>query len=168
MEYTQIKALVPEGEHFDTTAINEGVWLSEGHLNKLEESLSGLAAAKASLIQQHETAIATLNKEHETVLSGVKTENDAVVSSINEKLTNQALQAQQATEGLNTANETIAARDARIVELEAKVAKLENEAPKPKQSAGKDKDEVNGGGQPAHLNPDNSLNKAAEGFFGKK
>lgn len=37
--YEKIKALAPEGEAFDATAVNEGVWLTENHLANIETSL---------------------------------------------------------------------------------------------------------------------------------
>lgn len=40
MKYPNLNALVPEGEHFDESAINEGVYLTVAHINAIEQSLS--------------------------------------------------------------------------------------------------------------------------------
>ena len=45
MEYTNIISLVPQGEHFDPTAMNEGVWLTESHINAIESSLGTYTSA---------------------------------------------------------------------------------------------------------------------------
>lgn len=39
MEYPRITALVPNGEHFDSSALNEGIWLTSGHVNAIENAL---------------------------------------------------------------------------------------------------------------------------------
>ena len=48
MEYPQIISLVPEGEHFDASAVNEGVWLSVGHINSIEGGITALQQAVAT------------------------------------------------------------------------------------------------------------------------
>lgn len=75
MEYTHIISAVPEGEHFDSSAINEGVWLSVGHLDSIESRLAGHTEEVNALnsgIAAHETAIEGLNA---TIAA-----NEAVVS----------------------------------------------------------------------------------------
>lgn len=91
MKYPKILALVPAGESFAPEALNEGIWLTEAHMNSIESSL--------------ETNAATL-------------------ASVQGQLSAQALQAQQATAALATANQTITAREARIQQLEAENAEL--------------------------------------------
>jgi hypothetical protein len=59
MPYTRIISLVPDGEHFDASAIGEGVWLSTGHLNSIESSLEQNGAA----FETSEATIKTLNEE---------------------------------------------------------------------------------------------------------
>lgn len=56
MEYTQLESLVPQGEHFDSSAINEGVYLTLGHLNNIEASLNGQATVVAEMQQQIDAA----------------------------------------------------------------------------------------------------------------
>lgn len=63
MEYKHILSLVPQGEDFDASAINEGVWLSTGHLNNIENA--GLKADGLS------DSLSAANAE----LTGVKTKN---------------------------------------------------------------------------------------------
>lgn len=87
MEFKHIIGLVPDGEHFDAAAINEGVWISQGHLVNIEsafaqvdsleaqaneniEKLNGritemeeAATAAASTIQQKDERIAELEAE---------------------------------------------------------------------------------------------------------
>ncbi len=48
MKFSNIHALVPEGEHFDETAMNGGIWLTEGHVGNVENTL---VTAAASLTQ---------------------------------------------------------------------------------------------------------------------
>ena len=72
MEHTRIAALVPVGEHCDMSAVNEGIWLSVGHVNSIEVSLEQAQneATKAAetisqlqgAIASHDTAIAELNQ----------------------------------------------------------------------------------------------------------
>ena len=84
MEHTQIISLVPEGEYFDASAINEGVYLSVAHLNAIEAQLalsagnieaameevsaanSAVDAAKQTIDQQAAT-IAALEEEVKTL-----------------------------------------------------------------------------------------------------
>lgn len=98
MPYTRITSLVPEGEHFDESAVGEGVWLSTGHLNSIESTLEqstvALETAEANL---------TANIEQGTVI--VQERNEAQAA-------------------LQTANATIATQTTRIAELEAQVAQL--------------------------------------------
>lgn len=83
MEYTHIISLVPEGEHFDATAVNEGVWLTEGHMAAIEEKLNGnvnavrLAqeAANASA-QEIQSLTDQLNASKQTVA-----ERDATIAA---------------------------------------------------------------------------------------
>jgi len=87
MEFKHIIALVPDGEHFDAAAINEGVWISQGHLVNIESAfatahtlkgdadndievlndriteMEEAATAAASTIQQKDDRIAELEAE---------------------------------------------------------------------------------------------------------
>ena len=47
MEFNHIIALVPDGEHFDAAAINEGVWISQGHLVNIESAFAQVDSLEA-------------------------------------------------------------------------------------------------------------------------
>ena len=98
MKYPQIESLVPETEHFDLSAINEGVYLTVGHINNIEESLQTSSTA----VEAVQNNLATANNTIEELNQSISTLNDTV-----------------------TANEnTIADRDATITALEARVTEL--------------------------------------------
>lgn len=99
MELTNIIAAVPAGEHFDATAVNEGVWMSKGHLESIENVLA-VNASRVSELENQISADATRHTE------------DA-----------QALGAQ-----LATAQGTITAHEQTIADLKAEVATLKNGA----------------------------------------
>jgi len=96
MEYTNVKSLVPANEHFDSSAVGEGVWLSVAHLNAIESRL-GLIA----------TDFTRLTGE----LNTVKGNAQAVQTQLTD-----------ATNSLTTANATIQTQSTRILELEKKPA----------------------------------------------
>lgn len=50
--YEKIATLVPEAEAFDSTAVNEGVWLTEAHLGNIETSLANADTVAATLQTQ--------------------------------------------------------------------------------------------------------------------
>lgn len=54
MEYTNIISLVPVGEHFDAAAINEGVWLSQAHLDALETTLAENGTVVTAITSQRD------------------------------------------------------------------------------------------------------------------
>jgi len=56
MKYPKVSALVPEAEHFDESAVNEGVWLTAAHLNNIEQALTAPAQEVADLQQQLQAA----------------------------------------------------------------------------------------------------------------
>lgn len=65
MNYPRITALVPQGEHFDSTALNEGIWLTTGHFSAIEIALETVNGSVATLaterdnLQQQLTQAAT-------------------------------------------------------------------------------------------------------------
>jgi len=65
MKYPNVSALVPEGEHFDESAVNEGVWLTAAHLNHIEQSLGANNSAVAQLETQLQAANNTAAQLHE-------------------------------------------------------------------------------------------------------
>ena len=84
-------ALVPDGEYFDSTALNEGIWLTAGHVNAIEQALEGNAGT-----------ITQLTGERDTARQELAAANTA---------------ATQATNDLATANSTITAQQAEIATL---------------------------------------------------
>lgn len=85
MEFPQLTALVPSGEHHDFTALNEGIWLSAGHIANIENALATAATnattattATVDLQQQLQTANDSLTaantriSELEGEVSGLK------------------------------------------------------------------------------------------------
>lgn len=54
MEYPRITALVPQGEHFDSTALNEGIWLTTGHFNAIENALESGNGSVVSLTTERD------------------------------------------------------------------------------------------------------------------
>ena len=67
MEYTQIISLVPEGEYFDASAINEGVYLSVAHLNAIEAQLALSAGNIEAAMQEVSAANSALDTANLTV-----------------------------------------------------------------------------------------------------
>jgi chromosome segregation ATPase len=102
MKFPKVTGLVPEGEHFDESAIvNEGGFLSIAHLNAIENALvdtEGLEQANASIVE--------LTNERDSAVQELAT----------------------ATDNLTTAQETITTRDARITELETQLAEFTADA----------------------------------------
>ncbi len=102
MEFPQIKSLVPEKEHFDSSVIGEGIWLTSGHVNAIESALE----ARESSVQ----------KAVETIQSAL-TQTESTLEATQEKLT--------ATELVVTEKDTtISTQSARIEVLEAQVVEL--------------------------------------------
>lgn len=92
MKYKKISALVPEGEHFDESAItNEGVWLSANHLNAIESEM-----------QQGDTALDAVAAQ----ITDLSIERDSARE-----------EAAQATETIATQNQTITELQAQVSEL---------------------------------------------------
>lgn len=83
MEYPKIISLVPQGEHFDASAVNEGVWLSVAHVNSIEEKLNSNAAASTAVA---DAAIASANEivsltDQLNASKQVITERDATIAA---------------------------------------------------------------------------------------
>lgn len=97
-KYKNITALVPAGEHFDESAVGEGVWVSTNHLNGIESALEANAEA----------------------VQAVQTQLDAATETVNAN----AVRIEQITNELTTANSTITERDAEITRLNAEVTRL--------------------------------------------
>ncbi len=83
MEYTNIISLVPQGEHFDPTAMNEGVWLTQSHLNSIEERFVGYATGAVSALEAASTSAQEIQSLTDQ-LNGAKqviTERDATIAA---------------------------------------------------------------------------------------
>lgn len=114
MEYTNITALVPTGEHFDSSAINEGVYLTVAHVNAIEKSLGGHATALADQALQAQQAVAA----QQTAEASLATANQTIADR----------------------DATIVAKDAEIAKLKAGPAADMKETAKDKDDlGGKDK-----------------------------
>lgn len=88
MEYTNIISLVPEGEHFDPTAMNEGVWITEGHMNAIENHFTTVTSAGTALqetINGSAQEIQSL-KDQLNASKQVITERDATIMQLNEQI----------------------------------------------------------------------------------
>lgn len=116
MEYTQITSLVPEGENFDSTAVNEGVIVSEGHLQSIETRLSENATA----INGHATAVQELNNQ----ITEANTARDTAVNN------------------LTTANQTIATKDEEITKLNNRITELQKQPGAEVVDTRRDEDEI--------------------------
>jgi chromosome segregation ATPase len=143
MPYTRIISLVPDGEHFDASAIGEGVWLSTGHLNSIESSLEQNGAA----FETSEATIKTLNEE----MAIANTSLETAVSELGEK------------------NTTIQTQSARITELEAQVAALGKAPSGSGSTLVVEKDEtVDKAPVPSYLDENNPANQYADKRISKK
>lgn len=88
MEYNQIISLVPEGEHFDASAINEGVWISEAHLGNIESALQDAATNVAAALNEVNAATENLNTANAAVEAATTTiaERDTIIASLQEEI----------------------------------------------------------------------------------
>lgn len=84
MKFPHINALVPEGEHFDESALNEGIYVSVGHFNAIEKAL----AAAAVSVEQLNTANATIAERNASVqnLNTTVSEKETHIGSLNQKV----------------------------------------------------------------------------------
>lgn len=83
MEYTNIISLVPQGEHFDPTAMNEGIWMTANHVGAIENSLTSNATGTSAIqesLNERDQQIQSLTDQ----LNGSKqvlTERDATIAA---------------------------------------------------------------------------------------
>jgi hypothetical protein len=100
MKFPKLTALVPEGEHFDESAIiNEGCYLSIGHINSIESAFIA-----------HDSVVEAAN------VSATQ------ISSLQEQLTVAQTAASDSAASLENSNTRITALEAEIVALNAKTA----------------------------------------------
>lgn len=122
MEYTNIIAAVPTGEHFDASAVNEGVWMSEAHLASIEATLAANTEAVASIKSQFDSE-ALARQQAETALvaandSNVEKDNTIAAQAVEIA----ALKAAPAATITNTSKEKDDLGDGKVVE-ESEVTK---------------------------------------------
>lgn len=154
MKFPKISAVVPQGEHFDESAVNEGVWLSENHLNAVENALSVAETATAAAASSLETANTSVRN---------LTEELAAEKSNSAKLTAEKEAAEKKAADLETEHATaIGTKDAKIVTLQAEVAKL-GKTPSGTGSTlpvTKDEHPEETSGKPGLLDPNHPVNLA--------
>lgn len=88
--YEKIAALVPEGEHFDATAINEGVYLTTAHIANIEVSLLN----QDTVVAEMQTQLDAAKQQNETSQQTIA-DRDASLESKDAQIT--ALEAEVAT-----------------------------------------------------------------------
>ena len=81
MEYPNIISAVPEGEHFDASAVNEGVWLSQAHLDSLENRLQENAGSISSAAAAVESGNAAIEAANTTIA-----DRDATIAAKDEEI----------------------------------------------------------------------------------
>lgn len=140
MSLPRITALVPQGEHWDSTALNEGIWLTTGHVNAIETALTG-----------NETAVTTLTTERD---------------NLQQQLT-QAQQAATTTATQHTA--ALAERDGKIITLQGEVATLKKGPAATFTQTTTEKDAIPAVATavPSYLDDSNPSNRLADSLFGK-
>lgn len=139
MEYTRITALVPDGEHFDASAMNEGIWLTVSHVNAIETSLEAAGGALATMT----------------------TERDNVQQQLAQSQTAAQTAATQAQSDLQ-------ARDAQIATLQTQVADLSKKPASEFLTTTRAEDPKTGNaGTPSYADDNNPLNRLADSMFGK-
>ncbi|THU34241.1 hypothetical protein FAM09_24800 [Niastella caeni] len=139
MSYPRITALVPQGEYFDSTALNEGIWVTTGHFNAIENAL-------------------------ETVNGSVTT-----LTTERDNLQQQLTQAQQDAQTAATqAQNDLQARDNTIASLQNQIATLKKSPAGEFQTTARDEDPQPGNSStPSYADENNPLNRLADSMFGK-
>lgn len=70
MKFPQLNSLVPAGEHFDESAINEGVYLTVAHVTGIENSLAVNASVLAAMQTKVDEAAVTITT-HDATIAGL-------------------------------------------------------------------------------------------------
>lgn len=89
MEFNNLVALVPQGEHFDQSAIiNEGVFLSLGHVNNIEAALGASAEAIAAAQANVDASQLLVSEANEALNNANVTigERDATIAELNQQI----------------------------------------------------------------------------------
>jgi len=165
MKYPKITALVPEGEHFDDSAIiNEGGYLSIAHFAAVEKRLTENETAIADAAN----ALTIANNDATTRLNAANDEATIKLNAANELVTEANAAKKVSDDALIAANATIEAQQTEIENLKAENAKLKKEPGAAVSTTVTDSDVPPVGSDtkvPAHLNPNSSINKAADRMF---
>ena len=94
MEYPEIESLVPEKEHFDSSVVNGGVWLTDGHVNAIESALQALQTATASDVAVVQSTLTETETKLVTT-QGLLTASETLVSQKGTTVVTQAARIQE-------------------------------------------------------------------------
>jgi hypothetical protein len=136
----RISGLVPQGEHFDSSALNgEGIWFTVGHVNNIENELEANAA---SILE---------------------------VTGARDALQLQLTEAQQAaTTSATQHQQEIATRDQQIETLTAEIANMKKSPAGEFQTTSRGQDEFTPGVVPSYEDANNPINKFADSVLGRR
>jgi septal ring factor EnvC (AmiA/AmiB activator) len=140
MEYNRIQSLVPKDEHFDATAVNEGVWVSKAHLDAIENQLGQDQAT----IESHGPAVQGLTDQ----ITTLTTERDSAKTE------------------LQTANDTVAARDSKITEMQSEIDGLKKGPGAQPEQTSREKDELGATENAAYSSDKDPFFQFANNAFG--
>lgn len=84
MEFKHIIELVPDGEHFDASAINEGVWISQGHLTNIESAFAQVDTLEAQANENIEKLNSRITEMEEAATADAATiqQKDARIAEL--------------------------------------------------------------------------------------
>lgn len=88
MKYNRINDLVPEGEHFDESAVNEGVWISSAHLGNIESALENASTAQEAVqsrLDETGQTVSDLSEQLDTANQTIA-DRDATIASMQQQL----------------------------------------------------------------------------------
>jgi uncharacterized protein (DUF3084 family) len=139
MEYPRITALVPNGEHFDSTALNEGIWLTTGHFNAIENALESGNSSVSTLTTERDNLQQQLTQaRHDAQTSATKAQDD------------------------------LQARDQQISNLQTEIANLKKGPAGEFTQTTTTQDQVPGQGKTDMSKYRTSFDEEAERYYGKK
>lgn len=88
MKYNRINDLVPEGEHFDESAVGEGVWISSAHLRNIECALENASTAQEAVqsrLDESGQTVSDLTEQLDTATQTIA-DRDATIASLQQQL----------------------------------------------------------------------------------
>ena len=169
-KFPQLQALVPDGEHFDESAIvNEGGYLSVGHLQNIDSTIAAFATKEQGFVDAAALQQTALDSARETIqtLTDAVEEKAVTISGLQTTIT-------EKDAAITEKDTAITAKDARIADLETQVAELG------RQSSGTgggtklkvEEDEVANdkpaSSYPRYDDPEHPANKGADSFLSAK